>query len=212
MKTKYNEWVSWTSAIFSSLHSFFFQLFYRIYANNSFVPREMPFNDLQEFFIRNEVQKWPLFNILLFICLPYAIPALVCSTCGCAMLCIFLFFFICIVYKYFLEHEDSNFKSQGRFPPLKNFLWSRKQCYNIISGYIDFTSWLEATQQRFREESSSRKCLTDDSTVHILLTYIIRILISPHSVWVICYPIILHDKKHPRGSGYRFQFINGLNP
>lgn len=95
---------------------FNFSIVFRIYADNSFVPREMLFNNLQEFFIRHEVQKWPLFNILLFICPPYAIPALYYAL-------RYFFFSICIVYKYFLEHEDSNFKSQERgFPPFKNFL------------------------------------------------------------------------------------------
>lgn len=57
----------------------------------------MLLNDLQEFFIRNEVQKWPLFNILLFICLPYAIPALVCSIRGCAMRYFFSFPYVLFI-------------------------------------------------------------------------------------------------------------------
>lgn len=63
-------------------------------------------------------------------------------------------------------------------------------------------------------KNTPRKCLSETIvTAHIPLTYIVRILISPHSVWVICYPIILRVEKRPgRHNGYRFQFENGLDP
>lgn len=47
-------------------------------------------------------------------------------------------------------------------------------------------------------KDTSKKCLSETTvTAHIPLTYIVRILISPHSVWVICYPIILRVEKRP---------------